>query len=327
MNNLKKFGLIFITLVLVGGITWYLYQNSRLTYNSSDETGTQSHISLSGTQDEADTDGDGLKDWEESLWNTDPLNKDTDGDGTTDGQEVKDGRDPLKKGPNDRSESGQVSTPDAKVSASAFNATEALSKDLFAHYLNLKQSNKEVDPKAQQTLISDVLSSANATLPFATFTSAKLNVVQDSVEAGRLYGNTLTKIAREKSPKRTENELLILSQIIQKGDSTGAWTKKLNSIGDAYINIAKAYSTMTVPAGFVELHVEYMNILSSIGSDILGMAKFSTDPALTAGSLGRYNQDTETLGKLLKQYKEQFRGAKIVFNRNDPGFTFTTITP
>ena len=327
MNNLKKVSLILTTLVLVGGITWYLYRNSRLSYDSSEQSTTINHISVSGTQDEADTDGDNLKDWEESLWDTDPFNKDTDNDGTLDGQEVKDGRDPLKKGPNDRTESNQASTLTTKESSVTPNATEALSKDLFSHYLNLKQGNKEVDPKAQQVLISNVLSSANATLPFTTFTSAQLNVVQDSIEAGFLYGNTLTKIAREKSPKRTENELLILSQIIQKGDSTGAWTKKLNSIGNAYIAIAKAYSTMTVPAGFVELHVEYMNILSSIGSDILGMAKFSTDPALTAGSLGRYNQDTDTLGRLLKQYKEQFRAANIVFNRNDPGFTFTTITP
>jgi hypothetical protein len=36
---------------------------------------------------DVDTDLDGLKDWEEALWGTDPKNPDTDGDGTADGRE------------------------------------------------------------------------------------------------------------------------------------------------------------------------------------------------------------------------------------------------
>jgi len=43
-----------------------------------------------------DSDADGLKDWEEALYHTDPHNPDTDGDGTPDGEEVKLGRDPTK---------------------------------------------------------------------------------------------------------------------------------------------------------------------------------------------------------------------------------------
>jgi len=42
-----------------------------------------------------DSDSDGLKDWEESLWGTDPNKADTDGDGYTDKEEVDGGYDPL----------------------------------------------------------------------------------------------------------------------------------------------------------------------------------------------------------------------------------------
>lgn len=48
-----------------------------------------------------DTDGDGLLDWEEALWGTDPNNPDADGDGTSDGAEVAAHRNPKKAGPND----------------------------------------------------------------------------------------------------------------------------------------------------------------------------------------------------------------------------------
>ncbi|MEK7541563.1 MAG: hypothetical protein AAB533_01815, partial [Patescibacteria group bacterium] len=43
-----------------------------------------------------DQDADGLKDWEEGIFRTDPQNPDTDADGTPDGEEIKQNRDPLK---------------------------------------------------------------------------------------------------------------------------------------------------------------------------------------------------------------------------------------
>ncbi|HOZ16472.1 MAG TPA: hypothetical protein PK234_02005 [Candidatus Portnoybacteria bacterium] len=48
-----------------------------------------------------DSDNDGLKDWEENLYKTDPWNPDTDGDGYLDGEEINSGHNPLVKGPND----------------------------------------------------------------------------------------------------------------------------------------------------------------------------------------------------------------------------------
>ncbi|MBP5706211.1 MAG: InlB B-repeat-containing protein, partial [Spirochaetales bacterium] len=50
-----------------------------------------SYTTITGiTEDNKDTDGDGLTDYEEiSTWLTDPTNKDTDGDGWTDGEEIR----------------------------------------------------------------------------------------------------------------------------------------------------------------------------------------------------------------------------------------------
>lgn len=49
-----------------------------------------------------DSDNDGLRDWEEELYHTDPNNPDTDNDGYLDGEEVDSGHNPLVKAPGDK---------------------------------------------------------------------------------------------------------------------------------------------------------------------------------------------------------------------------------
>lgn len=54
-----------------------------------------------GDLNQSDIDSDGLLDYEEVLYGTDPLNPDTDGDDFWDGEEVASKRNPLVPGPND----------------------------------------------------------------------------------------------------------------------------------------------------------------------------------------------------------------------------------
>ena len=67
------------------------------TQGQSQETNKKS----SDYFNESDIDQDGLFDYEEPLYGTDPLNPDTDGDGFLDGEEISSNRNPLIKGPND----------------------------------------------------------------------------------------------------------------------------------------------------------------------------------------------------------------------------------
>lgn len=75
-----------------------------------------------------DGDGDGLKDWEEELWRTEPDNPDTDGDGTLDGQEIRERRDPLAAGPDDKYEGLLPQTADILDLEAGFNFTEQFSE-------------------------------------------------------------------------------------------------------------------------------------------------------------------------------------------------------
>lgn len=106
----------FLMVILLIGLAGFVI-TSQLTKKIAKPTNSPS-IPLSAVVDkddpisiaQKDTDGDGIKDWEEVIINTDPKNPDTDGDGAPDGKEVDQGRSPVKAGPHDR-----VSAPLAPI--------------------------------------------------------------------------------------------------------------------------------------------------------------------------------------------------------------------
>lgn len=94
---MKKIPLIAIiagTILIVGGAIFVL--------KYSDKDSLLSKTTKFSQEDLKDSDNDGLKDWEEELYHTNPRNPDTDGDGYLDGEEVDSGHNPLIKAPGDK---------------------------------------------------------------------------------------------------------------------------------------------------------------------------------------------------------------------------------
>lgn len=98
------------------------------------------------SEPDADPDGDGLKNWEEEVYRTDPRNPDTDGDGYLDGEEVASGYDPLIPAPNDALEGTDINSPrPAPKNLTAY----------LAQILTQKISSGEIAP-AQGNSLDDV---------------------------------------------------------------------------------------------------------------------------------------------------------------------------
>lgn len=85
--------------IAAGSFLWFAKRQ-----NNPDAAASAKHQPLSAADSanavaelkaDADDDRDGLKNFEEALWKTDPKNSDTNGDGISDGKEVAAGRDPL----------------------------------------------------------------------------------------------------------------------------------------------------------------------------------------------------------------------------------------
>ncbi len=120
--------LLLVMITLIGSIS-----NKKTTFNSRAKQGK---VLVVGETIERDTDGDGLKDWEEALWGLDPKKPDTDGDGIIDSDEIRKIQEFLGAGnennpdnpANDKTKTGSL-TRDVLTIASAINQSGTITKE------------------------------------------------------------------------------------------------------------------------------------------------------------------------------------------------------
>ncbi|OGD66657.1 hypothetical protein A2Z61_00915, partial [Candidatus Campbellbacteria bacterium RIFCSPLOWO2_02_35_12] len=139
----KKFRIAFAVLLLAVAIGFLASRSSHSQYGtigilSVNNLNAEIQAEAIKNIAEKDSDRDGLKDWEEALWGSDPHNPDTDGDRTPDGEEVVVGRNPIIAGPNDKLYNTlalKKKEDDNKYPEKDLTATDLFAQNLFAEYL------------------------------------------------------------------------------------------------------------------------------------------------------------------------------------------------
>jgi len=202
-----------------------------------------------------DSDGDGLRDWEEVVHRTDPNAPDTDKDGTLDGEEIKQGRDPLKPGPDD------LPTPiTATTTAYASeNLTELLSQKLGVNFIlpRLQDSSYPLDPVSiSEYLVSDTVPSLPRKISY--FSEKDIKTTPDTSEkAFDTYGVAMADAARvfdfiKRSP------LEILADALQKDRLE--LLRELDSYIPAYDAMLERLKKIETPPSLVSYHIQYMDL-------------------------------------------------------------------
>ncbi len=317
-----KIALSIAAIVLVS--SYLLFYSKKTTTIEPTQTNTVTLENNSGV-DETDSDNDGLKDWEETLWGTNPRIADTDADDTPDGEEVKRGRDPLVPGPNDIFADKEKIAEIVKQSESfsKLNTTERFGQDLFAKVLLLKQNGGEIGPEIDEELVKsavETLSINQKEKEYDVFTF--ISNPDNSKEAVKSYANKIIDHLKNNSIQSTESELALLTRYsISDGADEASLNKiALNSIG--YAEIAEKYHKMVVPSEFIELHRKLTNTMSHLSSDAHSMSLAKTDPVLALAAAGQFSKDQEESISILKEMAQKIRAMGIVFNNSDPGISF-----
>lgn len=240
---------LLITLILFSKRSEPPFEN---TVNNSRPTRTTELARLN-----QDSDGDGLKDWEEQIYGTDPNKADTDGDKTPDGEEIKLDRDPLKPGPKD-----QLPKPLAEKTETSTAQENNLTKkfiDKFGERFILPRLNDPSVSLDNEKLSRGVLKDLPANISYANYFSSKdILVVNDNdPEAFKKYGEGFNSIISGSFKNLEKSELMIFSEALQVEDLSQL------SILDVYLSAYQMALTklknLPVPAGLADLHLAYLN--------------------------------------------------------------------
>ncbi len=236
----------------------------------------------------ADTDGDGLEDWEEALWGTDPNNPDTDGDGAGDNDEVRAGRDPLAPGPDDLLANRLLreGAPRAATSAST-TLTQSLARNFFGSYLSLKLAG-EFDARTKEYLVGRLINTTALAAAPRLYTAADFasTTVPATAAARRAYAEGLRALLARVRDKARHDEVLLLYSAEQEGNAEAREALKGNAA--AYREALRALTALRVPEDARALHVRLANLFSRLERLARSLAESDTDPVAALVALQDY---------------------------------------
>lgn len=277
-----------------------------------------------------DSDNDGLPNWEEALWGTDPANPDTDKDGTSDGVEIKEGRNPLLagNGKTDKIVSPQSEKADAtQILKLPSTLTEALGQEFFSEYMRLKQeSNGELSEYDKTELVNSMMSGLNNFQnKISDYLKSDIKIASlDDEKTIKEYGNNLALIIKKYFDPLPETEMTIFAKALKEseGGSKESNLTNLEPIANAYRNTAKEIVALPTPASFADSHLKLANYFNNIAKEINELQDFSKDPAQTMLAFKQYQADAKEAYLILLSLNAYFADKKVVFESGEPAKLF-----
>lgn len=267
----------------------------------------------------ADCDNDGLKNWQEKLYHTDPNNPDTDGDGYLDGEEVASGYDPTVKAPNDAlsgTDTGKPRTPPKNLTL------------YLAQIISQKMSTGEIIPSSKN--ITDITQDPNAPYNQQAITDAFAQigeqaqhyfvapVIQDSEikiadvpttkVAVLLYSSQFESVINENTKDLKKLNIGELEMLKQTVDSKN--TDNITVFIDAYQNSVAGLKNIEAPKDFAQWHKDIVGTFSLMVKIFQAVKDAQIDPAMAVAALETYEPTVEKWKTLMETLLTQMDNYK-----------------
>jgi len=254
---------------------------------------------------EKDSDGDGLKDWQEyQTYFSDPCETDTDGDGYLDGEEAASGYDPAKKAPGDELPGTTPKTPRplpnnlttalsamladqiAKGRIESFNQTgQILAADELTKYPALQQSVQSIVANAGQLFSPDPIDEKQ----IKTIAKTDKSTIQEYArQASACFPNFGT------TGDKSEPEIFLES--MQTSDFS-----LLDKNAEIYQTAYKKLNEVAVPKEMLDLHKEQLNVISGLIKIHQAIKQIAADPLKASLALQEYSNILERQANWLQK--------------------------
>ncbi|MEK7567172.1 MAG: hypothetical protein AAB527_03510, partial [Patescibacteria group bacterium] len=301
--------ILALTLVISGFWFFNKSRDEKTAMNSE-----QSVVATTkSTVESPDSDNDGLKDWEETLWGTNPDSADTDNDGILDGEEIK---------------NNEPSVPAPKQEPiQEDNLTQKTSRELFVSYIQQRQAG--LDPKtAIDQILGTILDDSESSGFKNNFSQKNLRLASDnSTEEARAYINNLAKISDDGASKIKENELTTLKRLIQQANSSDSFEKfdEFAVNAAAYKEMVASILKIAVPQNYIGPHLKYLNALNNLAKINSAFSVFMSDPISGMGAAKQYLDEAENIKRSLITLSVVAYSDRLTFGPNEYGFALLSL--
>jgi len=284
----KKFIYSIITLIIIG-ILFFLISSlisKKSHFSATNDSKIQASKLTINDLLQKDSDGDGIPDWEEALWGTDPNNKAT-FNGVADADYIQKKKDALKI--------ANGNTGDQN--GGNLTETDKFAQEFFASLTAMKQ-NGQVDAST----IKNVSTALGQQIADPTMTDKYTNqdakiAESDGVDAQKTYYTTIEKLFETYTKNGIGDEVEIMS-ILANSDATGDKTKysdQLTQIANAYQDYATQMIGVSVPQSLVTYHIAITNSANNTGIAVMNMTKVTNDPVVGLSGLSQYQKYSDNL--------------------------------
>jgi len=306
MQKTKTVVYMSVTLLIIGfGIFGII---KKYFYTPAYNAPSEQFVTKISTDPDLDSDNDGLKDWEEVLWQTDPHNADTDGDGTNDGEEVRQERDPSIKGPADSTHSADKS-----------NTTDKIAEDLVNTYL---QDKNNISTDKSAVLANELLKNTYNRTKITVYTEKDLTLTSNSIESYKKYGNDLAQaFAGFNTPENSE--LVIFAKALQNSDVSEL--SKLDPVIKSYKEFLSSMISVPTPKDASTLHLNMVNSLNQVIKGTEGMRLLFTDPAIALSAISTFKTDLDNFARNLLLSIQDIKDKGVVYSTDESGYGLLNI--
>ncbi len=246
-----------------------------------------------------DTDGDGLADWQESLYGTDPKNAHSVEAALTDSEAVTQGKVALHF----KSEAPETKAPepltdaDFEVAApTPGSATDEFAKSFFETYLT---SGKGATGD-NSALIANLMYEAKTRVAERVSTSYQASSVRSvpGTSVASYAAGIEAALLNNQVPDSARDAASVIDAYISKNDSSQK--ANLLAIAAAYKGIAHDLSVVYVPPALAATHLSFLRSADLASKAVAAMTDYETDPLITIGSIGIYQSASIDLGTALQ---------------------------
>ena len=222
-------------------------------------------------QAEKDTDGDGLFDWEEKLWGTNPSQKDTDGDGQSDFSEI------IER----KKSAGIISEEKAGGDRTE---TNFIAQEFYSALVTLKHEGSFNNQNLNN--IGEALGESLAeSVTVPTLKTSDFLIVENTEENKKYFLEKLREVAKPlfSSPPGTELEFIATNYpLTQKGEVF------LTKNASNYLSLAEELKSLPVPRESFSNFKKFVESVFGLGLATTELSQTNKDPIRGMKGLGLY---------------------------------------